>query len=62
MAQAFVETWVANFGVSAQITKESGVQLTSNLFLEFNQLFGSAHFRTKAYNPSANDLVEGLHR
>lgn len=62
VARAFVESWIALFGVPACVTTDRGAQFTSALFRELNNLLGSEHFRTTAYHPAANGLVERFHR
>ena len=48
VAKAFVEKWIAMFGV----------QFESNPFKQLSRLLGSRHIRTTAYHPSANGLVQ----
>ncbi|XP_033213973.1 uncharacterized protein LOC117171038 [Belonocnema kinseyi] len=49
-------------GVSLRITTVQRRQFEAQLFQEVNNILGSKHFRTTAYHPQANGLVERLHR
>ncbi|RJX63126.1 transposase, partial [Vibrio sinensis] len=62
MARAFVERWVANFGCPSTITTDRGRQFESDLFRRLTTLLGITRFRTTAYHPQANGLVERFHR
>ena len=62
VAKAFVQRWVAMFGVPAIITTDRGAQLESALFRHLSELMGSKRTRTTAYHPSANGLVERFPR
>jgi Integrase core domain. len=62
VAHKFFESWISHYGVPAIVTTDRGPQFQSNLFREFTQLLGSDHIRTTAYHPSANGMVERLHR
>lgn len=62
VAKAFVQHWVAMFGVPAIITTDRGAQFESSLFRHLTDLLGSKRTRTTAYHPSANGLVERFHR
>lgn len=62
VAKAFIDSWIPNFGVPAFVTTDRGTQFTCSLFRELNNLLGTEHFRTTAYHPSANGLVERFHR
>lgn len=62
VARIIFEGWVARFGSPLRITTDQGRQFESKLFKELNRLLGTNHFRTTAYHPAANGLVERLHR
>ena len=62
VARAFVERWVANFGCPSTITTDRGRQFESGLFRCLTSLLGITRFRTTAYHPQANGLVERFHR
>jgi hypothetical protein len=62
VARQFITHWVANFGVPAIITTDRGAQFESNLFRELTCLLGTKRIRTTSYHPSANGMVERLHR
>ena len=62
IATAFVNNWIARFGIPATITTDRGRQFESNLFKKLTQLIGSVRIRTTSYNPKANGLIERFHR
>ena len=62
VARAFVERWIASFGVPATITTDRGQQFESILFRSLTELLGSNRIRTTAYRPAANGMVERFHR
>ncbi|GAA55185.1 retrovirus-related Pol polyprotein from transposon 412 [Clonorchis sinensis] len=62
VARTFVDNWIATFGVPATITTDRGPQFTSTLFHDLKRLLGTDHFRTTAYHPAANGMVERFHR
>nr|VZI03560.1 unnamed protein product [Spirometra erinaceieuropaei] len=62
VAKAFLTHWVSNFGVPATVTTDGGSQFESTLFRELTSLLGTNRFRTTAYHPQANGLVERFHR
>lgn len=62
VARAFYTNWVARFGTPLRITSDQGRQFESHLFRELNQLTGASHYRTTAYHPAANGMVERFHR
>ncbi len=62
VAHAFLLGWVARFGVPTTITSDRGGQFESDFWHRLMRLLGTHHFRTTAYHPCANGLVERLHR
>jgi transposase InsO family protein len=62
VAEAFVATWVARFGVPAFITSDRGVQFASALWAATMRKLGIKHLMTTAFHPQSNGLVERAHR
>ena len=62
VARAFYEGWICRFGTPLRITTDQGKQFESHLFKELNRLTGSNRYRTTAYHPPSNGLVECSHR
>jgi cleavage and polyadenylation specificity factor subunit 1 len=61
-AEAFISSWVARFGVPAQLTSDQGRQFTSAVWARVCQLLGVLHVTTTAYHPQSNGMVERVHR
>jgi hypothetical protein len=61
-AKAFCENWICRFGVPTYMTTDRGTQFESVLFTSLRQLTGTHRFRTTAYHPASNGLVERFHR
>ena len=61
-ARAFLNHWVARFGIPSDISSDRGVQFTSQLWASIAELYGTKLHRTTAYHPQANGLVERFHR
>lgn len=59
---AFINHWIAHFGVPQELTTDRGAQFESQLFNEFLRQFGIRRIRTTAYHPAANGMVERFHR
>ena len=59
---AFINTWVARYGIPLHVTSDRGRQFTSNLWKDMFQRLGiQAHFTT-AYHPASNSVIERFHR
>ena len=61
-ADAFVEHWVARFGVPHTITTDRGPQFTSAVWKCLCKTIGTRHILTTAYHPQSNGMVERFHR
>lgn len=61
-AVTLVSGWMARFGCPLKITTDRGRQFESHLFRAISTLIGAQHYRTTAYHPAANGMVERLHR
>ncbi|KAL7297126.1 hypothetical protein TKK_0009546 [Trichogramma kaykai] len=62
VARAFVETWVARYGVPETITTDQGMQFDGELIARLCKLFGSNKIRTTPYHPQSNGLLERWQR
>ena len=62
VAKALITGWIATYGVPTKITTDQGVQFDSHLFDELMRTLGTRHFRTTAYHPQANGIIERWHR
>ena len=62
VAEAFVISWVARFGVPSTVTTDRGSQFESALWEHLMHLLGTKRIRTTAYHPISNGLIERFHR
>ncbi|XP_076038946.1 uncharacterized protein LOC143024086 [Oratosquilla oratoria] len=62
VARAFVDNWVARFGVPTNLTSDRGSQFESTLWNKVMALLGIRRYRTASYHPQANGMVERFHR
>ena len=60
--QAFLDAWVARFGIPVTVTTDRGTQFTSETWKTAMRHLGVNVATTSAYHPQANGLVERLHR
>lgn len=61
IAKAFVQGWIARFGVPSSIITDRKLQSESALWKELIQFLRTTRCRTTAYHPCANGLVERFH-
>ena len=61
-ANAFLLYWVGRFGCPTQMTTGRGQQFTSYLWKEMCDFLGTKLSHTTAYHPTANGMVESVHR
>ena len=62
VARAYLQNWVARFGVPSQLTSDRGTQFVSELWASMSELLGTSLNPTTAYHPQSNGLIERLHR
>ena len=62
VALSFMSGWISTFGCPARITTDRGTQFESRLFQQLMALLGTHRWRTSAYNPKANGMIERVHR
>ena len=60
--QAFLDTWVARFGVPHTVTTDRGTQFTSKTWTDTLSRLGVSVSTTTSYHPQGNGLVERFHR
>lgn len=62
VVKAFFFGWIARFGAPRLITTDQGSQFEAQLFDALAKLVGTQRYRTTAYHPEANGIVERWHR
>ena len=62
VARAFVNSWIARFGIPTTISMDRGRQFDLCLWNKLMRLLGLKCICTKAYHPSSNGLVKRFHR
>ena len=62
VAQTFVNSWIARFGVPSTVTTNRGRRFESALWQKLMQLLGTKRLRTTSYHPISNGLIERFHR
>jgi hypothetical protein len=61
-ADAFVEYWIARFGVPHTVITDRGTQFSSATWVCLAKSLGFRHIMTTSYHPQSNGMVERLHR
>lgn len=60
--RGFLFIWMSRFGVPSILKTDQRKPFESALFLHVTSLLGCSRFRTSAYNPAENRLIERFHR
>ncbi|CAH1379280.1 unnamed protein product, partial [Tenebrio molitor] len=55
-------TWVSRFGCPRKITTDQGRQFEAGVTTALTRLMGIQRFRTTAYRPQSNGIIERWHR
>ncbi len=55
-------TWIARYGVPAQLTSDRGVQFSSAVWKILCERLGIVHNLTTAYHPQSTGMIERWHR
>ena len=59
-AKALIRHWIADFGVSQDITSDRDAQFTSSLWSELGRTLAVRMQQNTAYHPQANGMIERL--
>ena len=62
VARAYLQNWVARFGIPQHMTSDRGRQFISELWSAMSNLLGTELHHTTAYHPQANGLIERNHQ
>ena len=62
VVQAFLDIWVARFGIPATVTTDRGAQFTSEAWRKSLGRLGINVTATTSYHPQSNGIVERFHR
>ena len=62
LVSAFIDGWVARFGVPSTLTSDRGAQFTGSMWTALCSTLGCNKQLTTSYRPQANGLVERFHR
>jgi hypothetical protein len=62
VAKAFYTTWVSRFGCPRKITTDQRRQFEAVVTPALTRLMGIQRFRTTAYRPQSNGIIERWHR
>ena len=58
----FIREWIARYGIPRIIVTDRGTQFESELFNVLSSKLGAQRFRTTAYHPQTNGMIERYHR
>lgn len=62
VARAFLNGWIARYGVPNEVTTDRGTQFTSSFFRSIAEISGIEIHHTTAFHPQSNGLIERFHR
>lgn len=62
VAKEIISGWISRFDVTFRISTDRGSQFDCQLCYQLNNLLGTRHFRTTAYHPQANGMIERWNR
>jgi hypothetical protein len=62
VAEVFLSHWVCRFGVPLILVTDQGRQFEAELFTQLSAVIGFHRFRTSAYHPQSNGILERFHR
>lgn len=62
VAIAFLNTWIAFFGVPLHVITDRCSQFKSKLFKDLPTIIGFHRFCTTSYHPQTNGIIERQHR
>ena len=62
VAKAFVENIICRFGTPRELLTDNGSQFVGKLYVEVCRLLGIKKLKTTPYHPSANGIIERMHR
>lgn len=61
-SENFFTHWISRFGSPRLITTDQGTQFEAQLFNALTSLVGTERYRTTAYHPESNGIIERWHR
>lgn len=62
VAKTFFTHWISRFGSPRLITTDQGTQFEAQFFSALASLVGTERYRTTAYHPESNGIIERWHR
>jgi hypothetical protein len=62
VAKAFVKHIICRFGIPRELLTDCGTQFVGKLFQEICKLLGIKKLKTTPYHPSANGIIERMHK
>lgn len=58
VARAFLEVWIARFGVPLYIVTDRGPQFEAGLMQQLSETVGFHRLRMSSYRPQSNGMIE----